>query len=263
MVLLVEVEGEGSKGVRGVWCDGVYWSHPHMFSPPISPLIANLFMEELEVKALSTCSHPWSLWQRFHDDTFIINKAEHNHQLLQDINNQDPHIQFTVKEPLQEGTLWFLDTLVSVGPNNTFNTTAYRKPTHTDQYLHCDNNHFITAKHSVFNTLAHRAKIVSFNQEAFHKELNHIKRAFQACQFPPQALSQLQQKFENKHNNSQESNQPNNSFNTADNNSRNITIVVSYIQGIWEKFKKVCKSKGIKVKFKCTNTLETLLVQPK
>ena len=40
---------------------------------PISPLIANLFKEEFEVKGLSTCPHPPSLWLRFVDDTFVIN----------------------------------------------------------------------------------------------------------------------------------------------------------------------------------------------
>ena len=48
-------------------------------------------------------------------------------------------------------------------------------------YVH----HFVTAKHSVYNTLAHRAKIVSSNQESLHKELNHIRKALQACHFPP------------------------------------------------------------------------------
>ena len=130
---------------------------------PISPL----FMEEFEVKTLSTFPHTPSLWLKFGDDTFVINKAEYSHQLLQHINNQDPHIQFTVEEPSQEGTLPFLDTLVTMGPNNTFSTSAYRKPTHTDQYLHWDSNHFITAKHSVYNTLAHGTKIVSANQKPY------------------------------------------------------------------------------------------------
>ena len=84
--------------------------------------------------------------------------------LLHHINSQDPHIQFTV-EPTQQGSLPFLDTLVTIEPDNTFSTTVYRKPTHTDQYLHWDSNHHITAKQSVYNTLAHRAKIVSSTQD--------------------------------------------------------------------------------------------------
>ena len=71
-------------------------------------------MEECEVKALTSCPHPPSLWLRFVDDTFVITKAEHRQSLLQYINNQDLHIQFTIKEPTQQGTLLFLDTLVTI-----------------------------------------------------------------------------------------------------------------------------------------------------
>ena len=69
---------------------------------PISPLIANLSMEEFEVRTLNSCSHPLSLWLRFVDGTFVINKAEHRQLLLQHINNQDPHMQFTIEEPTQQ-----------------------------------------------------------------------------------------------------------------------------------------------------------------
>ena len=80
---------------------------------PISPLIANILMEEFEVKALQSCPNPPSMWLRFVDDTFVINQAEYSQDLLQHINTQDPHIQFTV-EPTQQGSLPFLDTLVTI-----------------------------------------------------------------------------------------------------------------------------------------------------
>ena len=43
---------------------------------PISPLIANIFMEEFEVQALQSFPSPPSLWLRFVDDTFVIGKAD-------------------------------------------------------------------------------------------------------------------------------------------------------------------------------------------
>ena len=177
---------------------------------PISPLIANIFMEEFEVKAPSSIPHPPSLWLRFVDDTFVINRAEHNQDLLHHINNQDPHIQFTV-EPTQQGSLPFLDTLVTIEPDNTFSTTVYRKPTHTDQYLHWDSNHHITAKQSVYNTLAHRAKIVSSTQDKLDRELQHIRTALQHCQFSAWALNQWQHRFTHP-------NQPNITTTTNNNN---------------------------------------------
>ena len=216
---------------------------------PISPLIANLFMEEFGVKALSTCPYPPSLWLRFVDDTFVITKAEHSQPLLQHINIQDPHIQFTV-EPTQQGSLPFLDTLVTIEPDNTFSTTVYRKPTHTDQYPQWDSNHHITAKQSVYNTLAHRAKVVSSTQGTLDKELQHIKTALQACQFPRWALNQWHHKFLNNNqpnNNTRVNHQENNHTNNT--TKRNITLVVPYIKGISGKFKTLCKSKGIQVHF--------------
>ena len=192
---------------------------------PISSLIANIFMEEFEVKALST--YPTSsLWLRFVDDTFVINKAEHSQAILQHINKQDPHIQFRV-EPTQQGSLPFLDTLVTTEPNNTFSTTVYRKPTHTDQYLHWDSNHHITAKHSVFNTLANRAKVVSSSQDKLDQELQHIKTALQACNFPNWDLNQWHHRFSNKNNPANNNSQNNNNSNQDTNpNKKNITLVV-------------------------------------
>ena len=68
--------------------------------------------------------------------------------------------------------------------------------TKTDQYLHWNSNHFIGAKHSVYNTLAHKANVVSHNQQSPHKDLHHIRKALQACHFPTWTLNRLQQKLE-------------------------------------------------------------------
>ena len=229
---------------------------------PISPLIANIFMEEFEVKALQSFPHPHSLWFPFVDDTFVINKAEHSQDLLQHINSQDPHIQFTV-EPTQQGSLPFLDTLVTIQPDNTFNTTVYMNPTHTDQYLCWDSNHHITAKQSVYNTLAHRAKTVFSTQDNLQKELTHIKTALHHCQFPSWALNQWEHKFNKTQPPTAQGNNCNNNSNSSNSNKYKATIVVPYINKTAEKFKRICKNRGIQVHFRGTNTLRTALGNPK
>ena len=133
---------------------------------------------------------------------------------------------------------------------------------HIQTYLHWNSHHFITAKQSVYNTLAHRAKIVSSNQESLDQELLHIRKALQTCQFPNWAVNQLQLKFHRNNQPSQHNNSSSTNNNT-NNKNRNITTVVPYIQGTGEKFQKICKAKGIQVHFKGTNTCRTLLVTPK
>ena len=218
-------------------------------------------MEEFEVKALSSMPHLPSLWLRFVDDIFVINRAEHSHDLLHHINNHDPHIQFTV-EPTQQGSLPFLDTLVTIEPDNTFSTTVYRKPTHMDKYLHWDSNHHITAKQSVYNTLAHRSKIVSSTQDKMDRELQHIRTSLQQCQYPDWALNQWQHKFTNPNQPTTTTNNNSNN-NPPANNKKNITIVVPYMPNTGENFRKLSKKKGIQVHFKGTNTLRTTLRNPK
>ena len=166
-------------------------------------------------------------------------------------------------EPTKQGSLSFLNTLVTIEPDNTFSTTVYRKPTHTDQYLHWDSNHHITANQSVFNTLAHRAKTVSSSQDEMDRELQHIKTALQHCQLPSWALNQWQHKFTHPNQHTTTTTSTSNNYNLADNNKNKATIVVPYIPNTGKKFKKLCKKKGIQVHFQGTNTLRTALGNPK
>ena len=99
---------------------------------PLSPMVANLFMEKFETKAISSATYPPRLWLRYANNTLIIQKATHSIQCLQHTNSIDLHIQFTQETPNTEGSIPFLDTLVSQGLDNTLLTEVYRKPTHID-----------------------------------------------------------------------------------------------------------------------------------
>ena len=53
---------------------------------PISPIVANLFMENFEMRALQSSPNPSLLWKRFVDDTFVILKKAHKEEFLTHIN---------------------------------------------------------------------------------------------------------------------------------------------------------------------------------
>ena len=55
---------------------------------PISPIVAYLFMEDLEVQAIRTSPTPPLLWKRFVDDTFTIIKKGDRNSFLQHLNSK-------------------------------------------------------------------------------------------------------------------------------------------------------------------------------
>ena len=68
----------------------------------VSPIVANLYMEYFEQKALSTDPTP-RLWWRYVDDTFVIQKEVNKQDFLQQVNSVDPAIQFTVENNKEDG----------------------------------------------------------------------------------------------------------------------------------------------------------------
>ena len=77
----------------------------------------------------------------------------------------DPSIKFSTEDSRQDGTMPFLDTLVTPQDDGTITTCVYRKPTHTDLYLQWDSHHNLACKDSVINTLTHWAKAVCSNSK--------------------------------------------------------------------------------------------------
>ena len=151
---------------------------------PVSPTVANLYMEYLEQKALSTAPHPPRFWHRYVDDTFVIHKEANKQGFLQHINSVDPAIKFTVEDNKEDGSIPFLDTIVKPEVDGSLSITAYRKPTHTDQYLQWDSHHNLSAKFSVINTLSHRAQTVCSNPELLKQEKEHLRKALTKCKYP-------------------------------------------------------------------------------
>ena len=59
------------------------------------------------------------------------------------------HIQFTSEEAGDDGSIPFLDILITPDKEGNLTTTLYRKPTHMDLYLQWDSNDTVASKYSV------------------------------------------------------------------------------------------------------------------
>ena len=106
--------------------------HGTAMGSPVSVVVAEIVMQNIEEQAVSTYTKTLPLWLHYVDDTFTaVHKDEidtfHEHSL----NRANPHIQFT-KEIEENGKIPFLYCLVS-RDEKKLRTTIYRKPTHTDR----------------------------------------------------------------------------------------------------------------------------------
>ena len=90
---------------------------------PVSPIVANLYMEYFEQKALSTAPHPpgsgTGMWMNI-----FIKKEIHKQDFLKHIKSVDPAIQFTVEDNKDDVAIPFLDTIVKPEADGKLSTTV-------------------------------------------------------------------------------------------------------------------------------------------
>ena len=97
---------------------------------PVSPIVANLYMEYLEQKSSKYCPHPHKFWHKYVDDTVVIHREANKQGFLQHIKSVDPAIRFTVEDNKEDSSIPFLDTIVKPEVDGSLSITVYRKPTY-------------------------------------------------------------------------------------------------------------------------------------
>ena len=168
---------------------------------PISPIVANLYMEQFENQAINTAPQPPLFWRRFVDDTFTILQSSQKKGFLEHLNDIDEHIQFTSEEAGDDGSIPFLDVLIIPDEEGNLKTTVYRKPTHVDLYLQTDSNHTVSSKYSVVGSLQHRASTICSNNELLKLEEQHLEEALTRCKYSTWAINKAKMKTRTAANN--------------------------------------------------------------
>ena len=217
---------------------------------PLSPVIANLYMEYLEETALQTATlHP-RLWLRYVDDTFVIwqHGPEELQRFHEHINQQHPNITFTIEQE-KEGKLAFLDVQVTRSLEG-LTTSVYRKPTHTDRYIPFHSHHHQRTITGVLRCMRDRAHRIC-DPTCKKPELQHLQHVFQANGFPKELVRKTL------------AHQPPSVTSSGTSNEPPKILCVPYIRGLSEKLERVCTPLGVRAAFKPMRTLRQTLMQLK
>ncbi len=128
----------------------------------LSPVLAGIFMEEVEEKALAQYPVPPLLYKRFVDDILVIWDIQNGpYSILLDLlNSQHQDINLTAEEEIN-GKLPFLDLLITrpdMSQKRPYSLEVYRKPTHGNRYIHFKSDHPFNMKKTVLRGLWLRAQ---------------------------------------------------------------------------------------------------------
>ena len=163
----------------------------------LGPVIAGIFMVELERNLLPTLSQYMISWKQYVDDTVSYVKVDCIEHVLNALNSFHANITFTYEQECY-GMISFLDVLI-MRKNNTIESTAYHKQTHNDIYLHWESFTPEVWKHVTLKTLLFRAHTTGSNKELLEEEVKHLKHVFITINgFPLWVVSQVINRVENE-----------------------------------------------------------------
>ncbi|KFD54738.1 hypothetical protein M513_04438 [Trichuris suis] len=202
---------------------------------PLSPVLAEVFMEFLEGVAFSTAdtSITPTVFKRYVDDVFAVIKSGKEEIFLEHLNSIfRNHNSFTIEKE-ENGRLPFLDALV-IRDGRRLKTTVYRKPTHSNRYLHFSSHHSRSVVRGIITGMVDRAISVC-DKEFLAAELRHIKATFLYNGYPPGLISSVAR---------QRINRPD--VPLPDRNGHSPLLVLPYYKGIGEKIRRMGKEVGFK-----------------
>ena len=162
---------------------------------PLGPVIAGIFMVELERSVVPTLSRYMSNWKRYVDDTICWINEDAIEIVLKKLNSFHKNISFTY-EMESDGNIAFLDVQL-IRQNCDIVTTVFRKATDNDIYLSWNSFAPIKWKRGTLRTLILRAHNICSNEFYLKKELEHIRNAFRKINgYPNWIINQEMKKFE-------------------------------------------------------------------
>ncbi|KAM6473987.1 uncharacterized protein PHA67_006582 [Liasis olivaceus] len=152
-------------------------------------------------------------------------------------------------EKEMDGKLPFLDTLVIRKPDLKLGHKVYRKPTHTDWYLHKNSNHHPRQKRGIIKTLMDRANWICETQ-FLNSELNHLNWVLQVNGYSKNEIKRAI-KPRKQHATEEEKQPPTNK------------VFLPYIKGVTDCMGKLMEKHNFQTIFRPTRKIQQMLKSAK
>jgi predicted GIY-YIG superfamily endonuclease len=150
----------------------------------LSPALANLFMELLELKFPPGLFGDTLNYFRYVDDTLVVlDRNVNQNECLNVLNNLNENVKFTLEgENETDSSLNFLDLKI-YRMENFWKFKIFRKATNNEKYIHWFSYHDVSVKRGVLFGQILRAYRVC-DPEFLSEELDHIKNTFMKLSYP-------------------------------------------------------------------------------
>ena len=142
-------------------------------------------------------------------------------------------------------TSWKLEFIILIVREEcgSIKVKVYRKPTHTDQYLHFNSHHPLEHKLSVVRTLTHRAQSVVTDERDRKEEITHVKKALKNCGYGEWTFLRAQSK-----------NKKPTASTEADIEKKSFSVTLPFVEGVSEQVRHLQQTVGC---WRCLGTSET------
>ena len=152
----------------------------------VSGAVANCFMNMLEEKIITKHIKNGNIkfYSRYVDDTYCFIKKSATSLILEEMNNYEKGLEFTIEKISSEG-LPFLDTTTYVDDSNVPQLKQYRKPTASDVVFNFNSN--ICPKKYKISTLVgeiHRANNTCTTESDLNTALKNLTNIFSKNGYP-------------------------------------------------------------------------------
>ena len=157
--------------------------HGTAMGSPVSVVVANLVMEDVEERDIDRFGQPPRVWKRFVDDTFVILDKVAVDKFFTHLNQIQTSIKFTM-EGEKDSCISFSDISITRNHIGTLDTNIYRKHRHSERYLNFKSEHPLEHKSAVVNALTHRANSLIRDENKKRMELKHIQNILTLDGYP-------------------------------------------------------------------------------